>query len=120
MKAKLWKKGGSSLCRLCCKHDETVMHMVSGCEMLAGTKYLYRHDHLETYLHWLILKDREFLVYDSWLKHKPLTTVTKGQITVHWDLPILTDKMVKFNKPDIVVWDAEKQNAQQIDECLWA
>ena len=51
MKAKVWKKGGTSLCRLCCKHDETVMPMVSGCEMLAGTKYLYRHDHLRTYLH---------------------------------------------------------------------
>ena len=115
MKAKVWKKGGSSLCRLCCKHDETVMHIVSGCEMLSGTKYLYRHDHLGTYLHWLILKDRGFLVCDSWLKHKPLPTVTKGQITIYWDLPILTDKMVKFNKPDIVVWDAEKQNAQLID-----
>ena len=23
--------------------------------------------------------------------------------------------MVKFNKPDIVVWDAEKKNAQLID-----
>ena len=55
------------------------------------------------------------MVCDSWLKHKPLPTVTKGQITIYWELPILTDKMVKFNKPDIVVWDAEKKNAQLID-----
>ena len=115
MKAKVWKKGGTSLFRLCCKHDKTVMHIVSGYEMLAGTKYLYRHDHLGTYLHWLILKDRGFMVCDSWLKHKPLPTVMKGQITVYWYLPILTDKMVNFNKPDIVVWDAENQNAQLID-----
>ena len=41
MKAKVWNKGGTSLCRLFCKHDETVMHIVSGYEMITETKYLY-------------------------------------------------------------------------------
>ena len=34
MKSKVWRNGGTGLCRLCCKHDETIMHIVSGCEIL--------------------------------------------------------------------------------------
>ena len=60
MKAKIWKQGGSSLCRICQKHDEKIMHIVSGCEMLCGTKYLYRHEKIGAYLHWLIWWDNGF------------------------------------------------------------
>ena len=38
MKANMWKQGGSSLCRLCLKHYEIIMHIVSGCDILCGTK----------------------------------------------------------------------------------
>ena len=48
MKEKMENQGGSSLCRLCQKHDEIIMHIVSGCEMLCGTKYLNRHDKIGT------------------------------------------------------------------------
>ena len=31
-------------CMLCRQHDETVLHLLAGCEMLAGAEYLFRHN----------------------------------------------------------------------------
>ena len=54
MKTKMWNQGGSSLCRLYQKHDETIMYIVSGCDMLCGMEYLYRNENIGAYLHCLI------------------------------------------------------------------
>ena len=54
MKTKMWKQGGSSLCRLYQKHDVTIMYIVSGCDMLCGMEYLYRNENIGAYLHCLI------------------------------------------------------------------
>ena len=43
-KEKIWKQGCSSMYSLCHKQEETNIHMVSGCEMLCGTKYFYIHN----------------------------------------------------------------------------
>ena len=48
---KIWKQNVTSKCRLCKVKEETVSHLVSGCTMLAGTKYSNRHDRIGTYLH---------------------------------------------------------------------
>ena len=37
---------GSSMCRLCGEHLETVEHLISGCSQLAGQQYKTRHDHV--------------------------------------------------------------------------
>ena len=49
METQKWKVfggigGGDGKCRLCKKFDETVQHLLAGCEILAGTKYLARHN----------------------------------------------------------------------------
>ena len=33
-----------SKCRMCSQHEETVDHIVSGCEVLAKTEYISRHN----------------------------------------------------------------------------
>ena len=103
------------MCRLYHKHYEMIMYIVSGCEMLCGTKYLYRHEKIGAYLHWLILRDNRFKVCVSWLHHAPLSTTAKGKVTIYWDTPLLTDKIMKSNKPDIMIWNTMEQTAQLID-----
>ena len=39
----------------------------------------------------------------------------KGEVTIYWDTPLLMDKMVKFNKPNIVICNSIEQTAQFID-----
>ena len=41
------------------QHEETVDHIVSGCEVLAKTEHISRHNNAAAYLHWSICKDRE-------------------------------------------------------------
>ena len=115
IKAKIWKEGGSSICRLCKAHDETVHHIISGCSILAATKYKHRHNQIGACLHWLILKKLDIKVSDSWLRHKPDSSTIKGKMTLMWDMPIITGKNVGANRPDIVIHDSEARTCSLID-----
>ena len=44
-----------------------------------------------------------------------LYITTKGEVTIYWVTPILNDKMVKFSKHDIVMWNDTEPTAQFID-----
>ena len=111
----VWKKKCSPLCRLCKEKSETVAHIVSGCKMLAANKYTFRHNQVATYLHWNIMRDRGFEVTENWLMHKPQESVTRGGVTITWDMAIITDKKVKCNIPDILIHDSNTRSCQIID-----
>ena len=51
-----------SKCRMCSQHEETVDHILSGCEVLAKTEYITRHNKAAAYLHWRIwrLRHRDY------------------------------------------------------------
>ena len=112
---KLWKMNCSSKCRLCKVHDETVNHIISGCTMMAGTKYTARHDKICTYVHWCALKERGFKTCDQWYAHVPERSVEHENIVVMWDLPMITDTHTPANRPDIVIHDRTKKEALLID-----
>ena len=115
IQAKIWKNGACSKCRLCKEQDETINHIISGCKMLAATKYLHRHNQIATYLHWCIAKDMGVEVAPSWLKHKPQESVSKDGKVLLWDMKIITDTRVPANRPDIIVHDKEKKSCLIID-----
>ena len=117
-RAKIWGSGKSSLCRLCKEQNETVHHIVSGCKMLCGTQYTYRHNQVAKYLHWQILKDLKIKVSESWLKHIPTEVVSKDGIKVMWDSYILTDKKVPHNRPDIIIHDTNLQECLLVDVAI--
>ena len=99
IQAKIWKNGTVGKCRLCREQDETVNHIISGCKMLAATKYLYQHNLISTYLHWCLAKDMGVGVTPSWLMHRP---------KILWHMTILTDSRVLANRPDIIYHDTRK------------
>jgi len=112
---KVWKNTHSPLCRLCKEKNETVTHVVSGCKMLAANKYTFRHNQVATYVHWNILRDRGIEVTKNWLHHKPITTVTIDDVTIMWDLPIITDKKVMTNRPEIMIHDSKNKSCKIIN-----
>ena len=118
MRAKIWGNGETGKYRLCKEANETVEHIVSGCKMLANKIYLHRHNYVCTYLHWEVLKYLGAAVPDKWVLHKPEPSTIVGQVTVTYDSPLLTDKNVKHNKPDICVWNKKTQSAQIIDVAI--
>jgi hypothetical protein len=91
-------------CRLCGQKDETVQHIVSGCEKLAGTLYIKRHNNLVEYVHWCLAKKHGIDVAKLWWKEK-LTQpkVTENETTkLLWEIPIQTDSTITHNRPDII------------------
>ena len=41
--------------------------------------------------------------------------ITKSKVKIYWDTTLLTDKMAKFNKPDIVIRNTTEQTKPLID-----
>lgn len=115
MRSKIWGTGSCTKCRLCKEQDETVHHIVSGCKMLTGTQYTYRHNQVAKYVHWVVLKDRGVNVSESWIKHEPKDTVTVGEDIILWDVSIITDKKVMCNRPDITIHDTKNRTCLFID-----
>ena len=64
-----------SKCRMCSQHEETVDHIVSGCEVLAKTEYISRHNNAVAYLHWSICKGHDIEITDKWYEHEPETVM---------------------------------------------
>ena len=82
------------LCRLCHSKTESIDHLLTGCEILAPTQYLKRHNNAASYLHWILCKDNGIEVTDSWYEHDPPKIVRKEHITIMWDCQIITDRTI--------------------------
>ena len=83
-----------SKCRMCSQHEETVDHIVSGCEVLAKTEYISRHNKAAAYLNWNICQDHDIEVTDKWYEHKPLSCGTCQSILI--ELLQRTDQISSF------------------------
>ena len=53
---KFCHKDASNKCRLCGTHIENVLHIVSGCSMLAQKEYKRRHSKVCLNIHWALCK----------------------------------------------------------------
>ena len=84
-------------------------HILSGCEALAGTEYITRHNKAAAYLHWRICQDYDIEVTNRWYEHKPETVMTIQTTTLlsYADLAVNTDRTITVtaNRADIVVKD---------------
>ena len=60
---------------MCSQHEETVDHIMSGCEVLAKTEYISSHNNAVAYLHWSICKDHDIEITDKWYEHEPETVM---------------------------------------------
>ena len=74
--------------------EETLGHIVSGCEVLAKTEYISRHNNVAAYLHCSICKDHDIEITDKWYQHAPETVMHNkdNNITIMWDMPVNTDR----------------------------
>eukprot|EP00957_Ditylum_brightwellii_P144721 11024557-Ditylum_brightwellii.AAC.1 len=90
----LFKQNVNQICRLCCKANKTISHIVRGCKLLAGTNYTECHNK----------------------KHKSKqTTLITNQLLVTYDMTQDVENMVEANRPYIVVLDEKEKKAFIID-----
>ena len=105
------------MCSLCGESSKTVMHLSSGCPVLAKSKYRIRHDIVGKHIHWLLLKKHGIPTGNKWYSHVPnvVTETDDGKVTIYWDKPIKTDRKVSYNRPDVVVIDREENTWYIVD-----
>eukprot|EP00957_Ditylum_brightwellii_P139142 10606016-Ditylum_brightwellii.AAC.2 len=106
----IFKTNINLICRLCCKENKTISHIVSGCKLFSGTKYTEQHSKICQYLHWCIMQDNNIPVNLNWQKHKPkLETLITNQLSVTYDMTQEVENVVEANLPDIVVLDEKEK-----------
>ena len=66
----IYHENVSNKCRLCGTHVENVLHIVSGCSMLAQKEYKPRHDKVCLNIHWALSKKYGVRVCERWYEHK--------------------------------------------------
>ena len=80
VKEKIDKQLVSPRCRLCGTKDETVMHLVSGCPMLAQKQYKRRNNNVARRVHLEFCKKHGLESSETWYEHTPA-------YIVHNDVP---------------------------------
>ena len=109
------KDGRNSLCRLCNKFHESIDHTVAGCPELAKTEYIKRHNNAAAYMHWKILQYYNIKTTDKWYEHEPDTVKDNEEVTILWDMQVHTDRIIKPNKPDIIIKNKKEKSCMLID-----
>jgi len=95
-------------CRMCCKSEEHVKHIVAGCTTLAPSEYTSRLNKMAGYIHWTVGKHMELQVTDYY-KHVTERVINVSGITIIWDLLVITDQIIPANRPDKVPHDKKEK-----------
>ena len=102
-------------CRICKKTDETIFHILSGCDSLAKREYFVRHNAVCKYLHFVISQTYNLQCGKNWYMHEPKEVISTKDVDILYDRVIKTDIEVGANRPDIVVKDLNSKKAYIID-----
>ena len=77
-------------CRLCRQAAETIHHIMSGCVVMAPTKYLQRHVNVCKYVHDLLLNEFDFKENrTAWYQHQPRTVEENTNAKILWNLSLI-------------------------------
>ena len=110
-------------CRLCGKAQESVAHVLSGCSVVAQTKYLSRHNAALKILFFELLKSYQLIeVMPPWYSPtQPKPSYENEQATVYWDVPVYADHIeVHANRVDAGIVDKENQTVTLLQmSCPW-
>ena len=108
VKAKIDKNQKDTLCRLCKKADESIDHVVSGCNKLAQKEYKRRHDNLGKIV-------CNFEAGDKWYEHELESVLENEDYKILWDFSIQTDHVTEAQRPDLIVVDTKRGTYKIID-----
>ena len=103
-------------CRKCNMFKETIDHITSGCKLLAAVDYTNRHDNVGKIIH-IALTEKHKLSHTSqpYYTYTPQSVIENTTHKIYWDNPILTDKTIVANRPDITLIDKINKTTYIID-----
>ena len=104
---------------MCQSQPETVEHTISGCQALAADQYLNRHNQVAAQLYLDICKHYDIKVEaQHWYQHKPEWVVENELATILCYSPVITDRHIPYNKPDLIVQEKETNRCVIIDVAI--
>ena len=104
---------------MCQSQPEKVEHIISGFQTLAADQYLNRHNQVAVQLHLGICKYYNIKVEaQHWHQHKPEWVVENELATILWDSPVITDRHIPCNKPDLIAQEKETNRSVIIDVAI--
>ena len=105
-------------CRKCGNIGETIEHIMGGCSALAETAYLGRHNQLAKLVHQQLgIKHGLLDTKDTppYYKYCPAPVLENSNTILYWDRPVLTDRTIDYNRPDIMLINILAKTAQIIE-----
>ena len=97
---------------------ESIDHIIGRCLLLASSDYKERHDnvakvvHMELAMKYGLIDKKNAVPY---FLHSPAPVIENNEHILYWDKPILTDRMVRHNRPDIILVEKKTKKAIIID-----
>ena len=103
-------------CRICRKpgSEETIYHILSGCDSLAKREYFTRHNAVCKYLHFVISNHYGLPTGKNWYMHVPKEAITSECVDLVYDQVLFTDLEVGANRPDILIKDKAAKNLSNL------
>ena len=110
-------------CRMCGKAMESVPHVLSGCSILAQSKYKTRHDAALKVFFFDLLCDMGLIESaPSWCSPEtPKPEYKNDRASAFWDVPVYAEKTeVRANRIDARVVDKQKKKVLLLEmSCPW-
>jgi hypothetical protein len=106
----------TDICRVCNRESETIQHISSGCSLLSNTEYLHRHNLSAKIVHqFLAHKYNLITITEPYYKYQPQPVLENNNFKIYWDRPVITDKTILANRPDLIIINKENKTAKLID-----
>lgn len=83
--------------------------------MLAPTEYLNRHNRVASYIHWNMCKEVGLTVSEKYYQHQPEKVTNTDDVSILWDVSIITDRTILANRPDIIFHNKKEKTCLIID-----
>ena len=111
------KTHADATCRICRKQDtdETIYHILSGCDALAKREYFTRHNAVCKYIHFVLCGRYKLPCGQNWYMHQPKDVIINQDVEILYDQILTTDMAVGANRPDLVVKDKRLKKTFLID-----
>jgi len=90
---------------------QNTQNTIEGCIITAPSEYSNRRNKVAGYIHWTICKRMGLQVTDKYYEHIPEWVINVKGTTIMWDVPVITDRTILANRPDIVLLDKKERLA---------
>lgn len=106
----------SDKCRKCSQAPETIQHVTSSCPVLAPREYTDRHNAMARAFHQAISLKYGLIKNKKKIhEYSPKEVQENDEVKVYWDHPLITDRPIAHNRPDIVIFKKREREAFVVD-----